>query len=149
MVPVYKDTSIHICEDNLDTAVTISGIAAGVISVCHFYHQWHVRKLLVAPSKNYFKVQCASCFLESLRKKKELFFCTYCINPSMPVMVHSVDLKCYTLPTSVHHASTNATYSTKNLKLLCLGSTWNLSLFVLEGLVHSSSFLHLGMVLMV
>jgi hypothetical protein len=83
--------SIHICEDILDTAVTVSGIAAGVICVCRFCHQWHVRKLLVAPSKNCVKNHSASCFLESLRKKKELFFCTYCINPLMPVMVHSMD----------------------------------------------------------
>ena len=84
-----------------------------------------------------------------MRKKKELFFCTYCSNPSVPVMVRPVDLKCYTLPTSVHHAGTNATYGTKNLKPLWLGSSWNLSLVVFEGLVRSSSFLHLGLVLMV
>jgi hypothetical protein len=84
--------SIHICEDNLDTAVTVSDVAAGVICFCHFYHQWHVRKLLVDPFKNYVKNHCAICFLESLRKKKELFFCAYCINTSLPVMVHSMDL---------------------------------------------------------
>jgi hypothetical protein len=66
--------STHICEDILDIAVTISGTAAGVVSVCHFYHQWHVRKLLITPSKNCFKNHCASCLLESLWKKKELFF---------------------------------------------------------------------------
>jgi len=35
-----------------------------------------------------------------------------------------------------------ATYGTKNFKPLCLGSSWNLSL-VFEELVHSSSFVHL------
>jgi len=88
-------------------------------------------------------------FLRKFEEKKELVFCTYCINLSMPVMVRCMDLKCYTLPTSVHHAGTNAIYGTKNLKLLCLGSSWNLSLIVFEGLVHSSSILHLGLVLMV
>ena len=39
---------------------------------------------------------------------------------------------------------------TKNLKPLCLGSSWNLSVIVFEGLVHSNSFVHLlGLVLMV
>jgi len=51
LVPVYKNMSIHVCEDNPDTAVTISGIAAGVICVCHFYHQWRVRKLLAPHPK--------------------------------------------------------------------------------------------------
>jgi hypothetical protein len=44
--------SIHVCDDNLATIVATSGIAAGFITVCHFYHQWHARNLLVAPSKN-------------------------------------------------------------------------------------------------
>ena len=52
LVPVYKNMSIHVCDDNLATIVATSGIAAGFITVCHFYHQWHLRNLLVAPSKN-------------------------------------------------------------------------------------------------